>query len=232
MAGWLAGPAPLSSFPCLSFACLIASHPTQHNSHPTTSRRIYRQLLRDKQVKFAGYIHPHPLLHKIEVRVQTVDRNVSTPMQALENALSDLNQEFMGLKSRFQVRGGDVGMWRGGWDVVIHVDTVHAHVQVEARWVREEQEGDMYLMTGRVCLSGDWRGGGGCAAGGRSLDGIRRRLHAFVRSTPDGGGRGIDTQATAVRGTRPRSRTREIRDRDRCRRCRSRRHCRRLFRDR
>lgn len=42
---------------------------------------IRMQLLRDKQVKFAGYIHPHPLIHKIELRVQTLDRALSTPMQ-------------------------------------------------------------------------------------------------------------------------------------------------------
>jgi DNA-directed RNA polymerase II subunit RPB11 len=81
-----------------------STHPCPHTTLQTLPNPPNRQLLRDKQVKFAGYIHPHPLLHKIEVRVQTVDRNVSTPMQALENALSDLNQEFTGLKSRFQVR--------------------------------------------------------------------------------------------------------------------------------
>ncbi|GAB5035089.1 dna-directed rna polymerase ii subunit rpb11-a-like [Nannochloropsis oceanica] len=68
----------------------------------TMGNLVRMQLLRDKQVKFAGYIHPHPLIHKIELRVQTMDRALSTPMQALENALSDLNQEFTGLKSKFQ----------------------------------------------------------------------------------------------------------------------------------
>lgn len=96
-------------------------HRLIHITSPHPHRFSTRQLLRDKQVKFAGYIHPHPLLHKIEVRVQTVDRNVSTPMEALENALSDLNQEFTGLKSRFQVcenvwGSGDVQWgWVGGW---------------------------------------------------------------------------------------------------------------------
>jgi DNA-directed RNA polymerase II subunit RPB11 len=58
-------------------------------------------------VKFAGYIHPHPLVHRVEVRVQTVDRgqSTSTPLQALENALSDLNQEFAGLLTKFGVSG-------------------------------------------------------------------------------------------------------------------------------
>jgi len=47
----------------------------------TMGNLIRMQLLRDKQVKFAGYIHPHPLIHKIELRVQTLDRALSTPMQ-------------------------------------------------------------------------------------------------------------------------------------------------------
>jgi len=47
----------------------------------TMGNLVRMQLLRDKQVKFAGYIHPHPLIHKIELRVQTMDRALSTPMQ-------------------------------------------------------------------------------------------------------------------------------------------------------
>jgi len=49
----------------------------------TMGNLIRMQLLRDKQVKFAGYIHPHPLIHKIELRVQTMDRALSTPMQVI-----------------------------------------------------------------------------------------------------------------------------------------------------
>jgi len=48
---------------------------------------IRMQLLRDKQVKFAGYIHPHPLIHKIELRVQTMDRALSTPMQVISKII-------------------------------------------------------------------------------------------------------------------------------------------------
>ena len=52
---------------------------------------VRMQLLRDKQVKFAGYIHPHPLIHKIELRVQTMDRALSTPMQVFIDVLILLN---------------------------------------------------------------------------------------------------------------------------------------------
>ena len=56
----------------------------------TMGNLIRMQLLRDKQVKFAGYIHPHPLIHKIELRVQTMDRALSSPMQALVRTYTDL----------------------------------------------------------------------------------------------------------------------------------------------
>lgn len=65
---------------------------------------FFRQLLRDRQVKFAGYIHPHPLVHKIDMRVQTLDGRQCTPLGAIENALSDLNQEFDILRKAFEVR--------------------------------------------------------------------------------------------------------------------------------
>lgn len=62
---------------CRSRGRTPRERPHHHRStHPRHLRLTYhhnrnnhrRQLLRDKQVKFAGYIHPHPLLHKIEVR--------------------------------------------------------------------------------------------------------------------------------------------------------------------
>ncbi|CAN0237845.1 unnamed protein product [Discosporangium mesarthrocarpum] len=49
------------------------------------------QLLQDKQVRFAGYIQPHPLENKVHVKVQTNGDN--TPVDALSTAIEDLSQE-------------------------------------------------------------------------------------------------------------------------------------------
>lgn len=67
---------------------------------------LYRQLLRDHQVKFAGYIHPHPLVHRIDLRVQTLDKRKCTPIQAVDNALADLNQEISIMQEAFRVSSG------------------------------------------------------------------------------------------------------------------------------
>eukprot|EP01071_Lankesteria_metandrocarpae_P009432 Lankesteria_metandrocarpae@DN5195_c0_g1_i3.p3 len=58
------------------------------------------QLLRDSQVTFAGYIKPHPLENKIEMRVQT--REDSTPFHALHRALVCLAKETKSMKSQFK----------------------------------------------------------------------------------------------------------------------------------
>lgn len=103
------------------------------------------------------------------MRVQTVDRNVATPMNALDAALADLNQEFTGLKQRFQVGLGSV-LFRpccyvlapprilvlgvGSSSLYVYDDEdedgqqrspkspVHSYIntQLEIRRIREEQE--------------------------------------------------------------------------------------------
>lgn len=67
-----------------------------------------RQLLKDPQVLFAGYKVPHPLEHKIIIRVQTTPDY--SPQEAFTNAITDLISELSLLEERFRVRG----RWGGG----------------------------------------------------------------------------------------------------------------------
>lgn len=60
----------------------------------------FSQLLRDPQVLFAGYKNPHPLEHKIVLRVQTTDDY--TPAEALKAALEDLISELHLFDEQFQ----------------------------------------------------------------------------------------------------------------------------------
>lgn len=61
-----------------------------------------RQLLKDPQVLFAGYKVPHPLEHKIIIRVQTTPDY--SPQEAFTNAITDLISELSLLEERFRVR--------------------------------------------------------------------------------------------------------------------------------
>ena len=67
----------------------------------TVGNLLRLQLLRDPNVKFAGYIHPHPLLNYIELRVQTTTSNVA-PTEVLSNAIEDLGSETDHLMTQFQ----------------------------------------------------------------------------------------------------------------------------------
>jgi DNA-directed RNA polymerase II subunit RPB11 len=66
---------------------------------------VYRQLLRDSNVIFSGYQHPHPLVHDIYVRVQTNDN--ATPVEALVNCLDDLSTEFDEIAQKFRQLTGN-----------------------------------------------------------------------------------------------------------------------------
>ncbi|XP_044074612.1 DNA-directed RNA polymerase II subunit RPB11-a isoform X1 [Siniperca chuatsi] len=59
------------------------------------------QLLKDPQVLFAGYKVPHPLEHKIVIRVQTTPDY--SPQEAFTNAITDLISELSLLEERFRV---------------------------------------------------------------------------------------------------------------------------------
>lgn len=62
------------------------------------------QLIRDRNVVFVGYRHPHPIQHHILLRVQTATNTSSgasySPQQALVTALSDLNTELTDLQQQ------------------------------------------------------------------------------------------------------------------------------------
>lgn len=53
---------------------------------------------------FAGYKVPHPLEHKIIIRVQTTPDY--SPQEAFTNAITDLISELSLLEERFRVRHG------------------------------------------------------------------------------------------------------------------------------
>jgi len=71
----------------------------QREDH-TLGNTLRMQLHRDPSVTFAGYQIPHPLEHCLKVKVQTTDE--STPGKAVDEALSDLQQEFVTLKRALQ----------------------------------------------------------------------------------------------------------------------------------
>ena len=50
------------------------------------------QLLRDPNVRFAGYYHPHPLVHYIDMKIQTNNSTVA-PVEVLSSAIEDLANE-------------------------------------------------------------------------------------------------------------------------------------------
>ena len=62
---------------------------------------IYRQLLKDPQVLFAGYKVPHPLEHYFVLRIQTTSDY--TPTEAFQNAITDLISEISLLEEQFKV---------------------------------------------------------------------------------------------------------------------------------
>ncbi|XP_040863008.1 DNA-directed RNA polymerases II, IV and V subunit 11-like isoform X1 [Glycine max] len=61
---------------------------------------FFRQLHRDPNVLFAGYKLPHPLQYKIIVRIHTTSQ--SSPMQAYNQSVNDLDRELDHLKSAFE----------------------------------------------------------------------------------------------------------------------------------
>lgn len=79
---------------------------------------------------FAGYKVPHPLEHKIIIRVQTTPDY--SPQEAFTNAITDLISELSLLEERFRVRSQLCG---GGWGGVVWAPPVclrdagsHAHI--------------------------------------------------------------------------------------------------------
>ncbi|KDP34902.1 hypothetical protein JCGZ_09190 [Jatropha curcas] len=66
----------------------------------TIGNILRMQLHRDENVLFAGYKLPHPLQYKILVRIHTTSQ--SSPMQAYNQAINDLDKELDHLKNQFE----------------------------------------------------------------------------------------------------------------------------------
>ncbi len=97
-------------------------------SHPTPRHlsRLFppppRELLRDSDVKFAGYKHPHPLDVDIMLKVQSHSGERGTPAEVVDRALKRLVNEVTALRGSFrqqiqaikkkeeQIGGGGGGM--------------------------------------------------------------------------------------------------------------------------
>ncbi|KAK9154877.1 hypothetical protein Sjap_002357 [Stephania japonica] len=76
-----------------------ASFTIEREDH-TVGNILRMQLHRDPHVLFAGYKLPHPLQYKIIVRIHTTSQ--SSPMQAYNQAITDLDKELNHLKDVFE----------------------------------------------------------------------------------------------------------------------------------
>ncbi|KAJ3673845.1 hypothetical protein LUZ60_005837 [Juncus effusus] len=76
-----------------------ASFTVEREDH-TIGNIVRMQLHRDPNVLFAGYKLPHPLQYKILVRIHTTGQ--STPTQAYNLAINDLDNELQHLKKGFE----------------------------------------------------------------------------------------------------------------------------------
>lgn len=68
----------------------------------TMANLLRMQLLQDESVTFAGYKHPHPLVHDVLIRVQTND--TTTPIDALSSSIKSSMEEFDTFTNNFKVR--------------------------------------------------------------------------------------------------------------------------------
>ena len=72
------------------------------NKEDHTVGNLFRmQLLRDPSVRFAGYLHPHPLVYYIDLKIQTNNSTVA-PVEVLSSAIEDLANETDHLMNQFQ----------------------------------------------------------------------------------------------------------------------------------
>ncbi|EIE18255.1 RBP11-like subunits of RNA polymerase [Coccomyxa subellipsoidea C-169] len=76
-----------------------ATFTLQREDH-TVGNLVRMQLLRDKEVTFAGYKFPHPLDYHILIKVQT--KGKKSPREVMDDALTDLCDEFEDIRAKFQ----------------------------------------------------------------------------------------------------------------------------------
>uniref|UniRef100_A0A1I7YPS8 Probable DNA-directed RNA polymerase II subunit RPB11 n=1 Tax=Steinernema glaseri TaxID=37863 RepID=A0A1I7YPS8_9BILA len=80
----------------------------------TLGNMIKYQLLKNKDVLFAGYRVPHPLEHRVDIRVQTTPR--TTPIKAFLQALRELQEEVTSLHAQFVKEAEWIGRYDGEYD--------------------------------------------------------------------------------------------------------------------
>ena len=98
-----------------------------HTHHPAGRARpcLRRELLRDIDVKFAGYKHPHPLDVDIVLKVQSHSSERGTPAEVVNRALgrlinevtsirSSVRQQILQIRQREEQIGGGGGGGGGG----------------------------------------------------------------------------------------------------------------------
>jgi len=74
----------------------------------TLGHLLRMELLRDPQVRFAGYKHPHPLENDIVVKVQTVSSTTHTPTDALKASAKRLEDVFMALLADYRAAAAKI----------------------------------------------------------------------------------------------------------------------------
>ena len=80
---------------------LTCSHRLTRTVEDHTLGNIVRySLLEHKQVLFAGYRVPHPLEHRIEIKIQTT--HDTTPRNALMDSVIHLQRKFESLQDKFK----------------------------------------------------------------------------------------------------------------------------------
>jgi DNA-directed RNA polymerase II subunit RPB11 len=62
--------------------------------------RLYRSLLRDKRVLFAGYQIHHPLFFEVKFKVRTTPE--TNPISAFESAISSCTSELTNIETNFE----------------------------------------------------------------------------------------------------------------------------------
>lgn len=67
----------------------------------TVLNLLRMQLLRDPNVRFVGYIHPHPLVNYMDLKIQT-NTATTDPKAVLSNAIEDLSGETDHLTTQVQ----------------------------------------------------------------------------------------------------------------------------------
>lgn len=74
----------------------------------TLGNLLRMQLLRDKDIRFSGYIMPHPLINRMDLKVMT-DAAVKQPKDNVGYALEDLIGETNAINDKFDAA---TKMWK------------------------------------------------------------------------------------------------------------------------